>query len=125
MAYDTDELIDASIKAIKKNNLYFIEDIVSYLPCTKGTFYNRKLHEVDTIKEALLKNKVVTKVKMRKKWSDSDSATLQVALMKLIGTEDEAHRLNGTVQKIEHSGTGGIVVQYEDMSKPKEDAQTK
>jgi hypothetical protein len=121
MAYDLEELTKQSIEAIKKNRLYFIEDVVSFLPCTKGTFYNNKLHEIDAIKEALTKNKVNTKVSMRRKWAESDNATLQVALMKLIGTEDEAHRLNGTVQKIEHSGSGGIVIQYEDMSKPKTD----
>jgi len=38
-------------------------------------------------------NKVAQKVKMRKKWGDSDNATLQMALMKLISTDDERKRL--------------------------------
>ena len=34
----------------------------------------------------------------------SDNPTLQLALMKIIGTKDEAHRLNGTKQEIKQTG---------------------
>ena len=46
---------------------------------------------------------------MRSKWYKSDNATLQMGLMKLIGTEDEAHRLNGSSKKVEHSGNQTVV----------------
>ena len=39
MAYDTKELKEKAEKAIKEHNLYFIEDVVAYLPCSKSTFY--------------------------------------------------------------------------------------
>ena len=111
MAYDKVEIYDKAIKAIKDNVLYFIEDVVAYLPCDKTTFYRFfevKSNEYNNIKEALEDNRVNTKVKMRKKWEDSENATLQMGLMKLIGTDEEAHRLNGTKTETKHSGEVNI-----------------
>ena len=45
------------------------------------------------------------KVDMRDKWYNSDNATLQIALMKLIADDDEAHRLNGTKREVKHETT--------------------
>jgi hypothetical protein len=45
------------------------------------------------------------KVSMRQKWYESDNATLQIGLMKLISDDDEAHRLNGTKREIKHDTT--------------------
>jgi len=39
MAYKTSDLKIKAEKAIKDNGLYFIEDLVAYLPCSKPTFY--------------------------------------------------------------------------------------
>ena len=96
MAYKTEELIKQSLDAIEKHKLFFIEDIVSYLPCSKPTFYEHKLNEVNAIKEALLKVKTDIKVSMRSKWYKSDNATLQMGLMKLISTAEERKRLSQT-----------------------------
>jgi hypothetical protein len=96
MAYDKDKLHKQAIKAITENNLYFIEDIITMLPCSKATFYEyfpSNSDELNKIKEMIEMNKVAQKVKMRKKWGDSDNATLQMALMKLISTDDERKRL--------------------------------
>mgnify|MGYP007112896025 CR=1 FL=1 len=54
----------------------------------------------DELKELLEEQKVSLKVGMRSKWYKSDAPALQIALMKIISTEDEAHRLNGTRQEI-------------------------
>ena len=104
MAYKKAELEAQSLDAIKKHNLVFIEDVVSFLPCSKSTFYEKSLDESDAIKEALEFNKVRLKVNMRRKWYESDNPALQMGLYKLIGTEEEAERLNGSKQKLEHSG---------------------
>ena len=96
MAYDKETLYQQAIKAIGDNNLFFIEDIITMLPCTKATFYEyfpAGSDELNNIKEVIEMNKVAQKVKMRKKWGDSDNATLQMALMKLISTDDERKRL--------------------------------
>ena len=51
MAYKTEELEKQSLEAIEKYKLFFIDDVVSYLPCSTATFYNHKLEELETIKE--------------------------------------------------------------------------
>ena len=96
MAYKTEELEKQALEAIEKYKLFFIEDVVSYLPCTKPTFYEHKLNELDSIKDALTKVKTGLKVSMRSKWYKSENATLQMGLMKLIGTDEEYHRLANT-----------------------------
>lgn len=96
MPYDKEKLYQQAIKAIGDNNLFFIEDIITMLPCAKATFYEyfpAGSDELNNIKEMIEMNKVAQKVKMRKKWGDSDNATLQMALMKLISTDDERKRL--------------------------------
>lgn len=105
MAYNTDEMKQQALEAIKKHNLLFITDIFAYVPFSKATFYNHELEQLDDIKSALDKNKVDMKVSMRQKWYESDNATLQIGLMKLISDDDEAHRLNGTKREIKHDTT--------------------
>jgi hypothetical protein len=96
MAYDTNELYQKAIQAIKENNLFFIEDVIALLPCDKTTFYRHfdvKSNEYNTLKELIEDNRVNQKLKLRKKWADSDNATLQMGLMKLITTDEERKRL--------------------------------
>lgn len=101
--YDVKELEALSLKEIQARKLVFAEEVISYLPCSKGTYYAHGLNELDTIKDALTKNRTDLKAGLRKKWYESDNATKQVALYKLIGTEEEAHRLNGTRQELQHN----------------------
>jgi len=104
MAYDTNELERQSLEAITKYKLIWIEEVISYLPCARSTFYDNELDKSDTIKAAILKNRNDLKVGLRKKWYESDNATTQIALYKLIGTDDESDRINSQKQKVEHSG---------------------
>lgn len=104
MAYETEDLLKQSLEAIKLHKLIFIEDVVSYLPCVKATFYDHKLHESDELKELLEKNRTEIKVSMRNKWYRSDNATLQMALMKLIGTDTERKLLS--MNYIDHTTKG-------------------
>lgn len=107
MAYDLKEIEETAIKAIMEHNLFFMEDVIAYVPCGKVTFYEHKLNELNTIKELLEQNKINQKVKLRKFWGTDDSApVLQIALYKLIGTDDESDRINSqkikTDQNIKH-----------------------
>ena len=117
MRYNTDKLEQEALEAIEKYRLFFIEDVVVYVSCSRATFYNHGLDKLDTIKEALAKNKIDIKVSMRNKWFLSESATLQVALMKMIATDDEAHRLNGSRQEIRHQGAVPIGKMSEEAKK--------
>ena len=94
MAYKTEELEKQALEAIEKYKLFFIDDVVSYLPCSTATFYNHKLEELETIKEALKKVRTEIKVSMRSKWYKSENPTLQMGLMKLIGTDEERKKLS-------------------------------
>lgn len=109
MAYNKNKILKQAKEVIVKNKLFFIEDIVAYLPCGKTTFYELfplGSNELNELKELLEQNRVEIKVSMRSKWYKSENATLQLALMKLIGTDEEAHRLNGSSQKIDATTNG-------------------
>lgn len=109
MAYKTSDLKKKAEKAIKDNGLYFVEDVVAYLPCSKSTFYEHIPNESNDYKEIvelLEENRINDKVSMRKKWKDSDNATLQMGLMKLLSTDEERRRL--AMEYREHSGEVGI-----------------
>jgi len=85
------------LDAIKTSNLFTIEMIFSfYSGISRSQFYELKLNKSDILKNALDDNKNRTKQSMLNKWYKSDNPTLQMGLMKLIGTDEEAHRLNGS-----------------------------
>lgn len=112
MAYKTKDLEAKALEAIQKHKLFFIEDVVAFLPCSKPTFYEHKLNESAFIKEALEKNKIEIKTSMRSKWYKSDNPTLQMGLYKLIGTEQEAERLGTTLK---HSGNMDLSVVFSEV----------
>jgi len=94
MAYKYKELEKQSLEAIEKHKLFFIDDVISYLPCSRATFYNQGLDKLDTIKDALTKVKTEIKVSMRSKWYKSENATLQMGLMKLLSSDEELRKLS-------------------------------
>jgi hypothetical protein len=94
MAYKTKDLLEKSLKVIKEKKLFFIEDVIAYLPCNKGAFYNHFPVDSENIKEALEANRVAIKTSMRNKWYNSNNPTLQIALMKLICSDDERKRIS-------------------------------
>ncbi len=94
MAYDAKELEKKAIQAIKKNKLIFLEEVISYLPCNRGTFYLNNLNKLDSILELLEENKIEEKVKLRKKWRGTDNAALNLALYKLCSSDEEQAKLN-------------------------------
>lgn len=97
MAYKTQELLNTAMEAVKKHKLFFIEDIIAFMPCHKSTFYEHFPNESDNYKKMfaeLEKNRTEIKTSMRKKWYDSENATLQMGLMKLICTDEERKKLS-------------------------------
>jgi hypothetical protein len=59
-------------------------------------------NELNELKKLIEDNKITLKTSMRKKWYDSDNATLQMGLMKLIATPEEHKRLATNFN--DHSG---------------------
>ena len=124
MAYNTEELFNKGMEAIEKHKLFFIEDIISFLPCRKSTFYEHFSNETDYYKrmfEALEKNRTELKVSMRSKWYKSNAPALQMALMKLIANDDELKRLSVTYN--DHTSKGEQITNTPILSffKPDED----
>jgi hypothetical protein len=104
MAYDKKELEKKALIAIQEHKLMFMEHIIAFLPCSKTTFYDLELNQSDTIKKAVEEMRISKKTKMLSNWIDSETPSLQIAAMKMISEEHEAHRLNGTRQEIKHDG---------------------
>jgi hypothetical protein len=107
MAYDKKKIYQQAEEAIKKNNLFFIEDIVAFLPCDKTTFYRffpTDCNEYNTLKDLLEDNKIKTKSSIRAKLYKSDKASELLALYRLIATSEEHQKLNQSY--IDHTTNG-------------------
>jgi len=99
MAYDRVKIYQQALDLIEKKKLFFIEDVVTLLPISKPTFYDYfqiDSNELNTIKELLEKNKIEIKNGLRNKWYNGNNPLTQMALYKLIGTEEEYHRIAST-----------------------------
>jgi L-lactate utilization protein LutC len=99
MAYDKIKIYEQAKDVIVKNKLFFVEDIVAFLPCRKQTFYDLfpvDSDEMDELKGLLETNRTELKVSMRSKWYKSNAPALQMALMKLISTPEELRKLSMT-----------------------------
>ena len=106
MAYDRVKIFEQAKEMIIKHKLFFVEDIVAFLPCAKPTFYDMfppDSNELNELKELLEQNRVTLKVSMRSKWYTSNAPALQMALMKLIASPDELRRLS--MQFVESENT--------------------
>ena len=103
MAYDKKKILEQAKEMIVKHKLFFVEDIVAFLPISKPTFYEYfpiESNEINDLKELLETNRVTLKVSMRSKWYNSNSPALQMALMKLIGNPEELKKLSMTYTDI-------------------------
>lgn len=106
MAYDKQKIFEQAKEVTIKHKLFFIEDIVAFLPIAKKTFYEYfplDSNESNELKELLETNRVSLKVSMRSKWYNSNAPALQMALMKLIATPEELKKLS--MQFIESENT--------------------
>ena len=104
MAYDKNKIFEQAKEVTVKNKLFFIEDIVAFLPCSKNYFYDHfppDSNEYDELKALLDTNRTTLKVSMRSKWYTSNAPALQMALMKLIATPEELRKLSMNVQSYE------------------------
>ena len=97
MAYDKKKIYIQSEEAITKNNLFFIEDIVAFLPCSKTTFYEFypiDSNELNTLKGLLDQNKIKTKSSIRAKLYKGTKSSELLALYRMICSDEERKTLN-------------------------------
>ena len=129
MAYDRKKIFEQAKEAIEKYKLFFIEDVVAWLPISKKTFYEYfplESDESNELKELLEKNKVEIKAALRSKWFKGNNPLTQMALYKLIGTEEEYHRIASTKTEnkninIEKPIFGGINLDVEENDSTSKD----
>lgn len=110
MAYDKNKIYNQAIEAIEKNNLFFIEDIVAFIPCTKKTFYEFfpvESDELHTLKDMLEQNRIKTKSSIRAKLYKSAKAAELLALYRLIATPEEHKKLNQSY--VDHTTKGNQI----------------
>lgn len=104
--YDRKKIFEQAKEMIVKHKLFFVDDIVAFLPCAKPTFYDffpPESNQLNELKGLLEVNRTTLKVSMRSKWYTSNAPALQMALMKLISTPEELKKLS--MQFIESENT--------------------
>lgn len=97
MAYDKKKIYEQAKEAIVKHNLFFIEDIIAFVPCGRSWFYENfkdGTDEMDNLKQLLEDNRIKTKSSIRAKLYKSQKAAELLALYKLICTDDERKKLS-------------------------------
>ena len=95
--YNKKKIYEQAKEAITKNNLFFVNDILAWLPCSRSWFYDAfpdGSDELDTFKGMLEQNKIKTKSAIRSKLFKSDKAGELLALYRLICTPEEHRLLN-------------------------------
>ena len=107
MAYNKKKLYEQAVDAIKKNNLFFVSDIVAFLPCDRTTFYKYfppDSNKLNNLKDLLDDNKIKTKSSIRAKLWKSNKASELLALYRLIATPEEHQKLNQSY--VDHTTNG-------------------
>jgi hypothetical protein len=97
MAYNTQVLFEKAKTEIVSKRLIFIEEVATFIGISKNTLYDHfpiESNEMHELKKLIEDNKISLKTSMRKKWYDSENASLQMGLMKLIATPEELRRLS-------------------------------
>lgn len=91
---DKKKYIKECLEAIENYKISRISHVIGFIGLSSTPFYDRyELHKVDEIVDAIHKNKLIMKAQMRLKWIRADSASLQIALYKVLADEDELERL--------------------------------
>ncbi len=102
MAYDKDKILEQLLENIKADdNITTFEDAAMTVAPSRQCLYNWGFDKVDTIKEHIEDNKVSVKNFLRKQWREGNP-TLQLALYKLLSTDEERRALQ--MEYREHSG---------------------
>ena len=122
MAHDKAKIFEKAKEVIVKHNLFFVEDVVAFLPCSKFYYYDAfpvDSNEYNQLRELLEANKVRTKTSIRAKLFRSEKAAELLALYRLICTSEEHQKLNQ--QYIDHSNKDGSLKPTPDLTKLTED----
>lgn len=108
--YDWQQLEEMALEAIEKYNLVFTKEVAAYIPAAYMTAIKKGFFKLESIQEALNRNRVHSKVRMRNNWQDPDAAAqLQLSAYKLMADEEERQKL-GSYHKGEYSSKQSIQI---------------
>jgi len=113
MAYNKEKIYLEALDICQKKKLFYIEQVVAFLPIAKKTFYEWfpiDSNECNAIKEILDTNKIEVSSALMRKWYESDNATLQMGLMKMIGTDEIRKALSTNWN--ENNNSGNITINW-------------
>ena len=110
------------LNVIQDNKIAFLDHAFAFTSFSRSTAYNNGLDKLDSIKDALRKNRVKAKTYMLNKWIESDNATLQLAAYRLCADTEEHQKLNQ--QYIDHTSKGEKIniINLGDGEKPDDEA---
>jgi len=94
------------LELIKEKKIAFLDHCFAYATFSRATAYNYNLDKLDSIRDAINKNRVSAKNYMLNKWIASTNATLQISAFRLLSDQEEHRLLNQSYidQKTEHTG---------------------
>jgi len=106
MAKSKKQRYEEEILEVIKNKkiMRFSHVFAHYTGCSMSTAYNHELEKLESIKEALKKNRSTATNYLIQKWISSDNATLNVAAFKLVCSDEERQKLNQQNVDLNHSG---------------------
>ena len=105
------KLVNDCISLISDYKLLFINDLIALLPFSKSTFYVYGLDKSDAIKDAIESNRTMIKQKLRAKWYESTTPTLQIALYKILATPEERKAMSSSSKEAKTDGMLPLEVQ--------------
>lgn len=98
------KLVNECLQLISDYKILFISDLIALLPFSKSTFYVYGLDKSDEVKEAIENNKTMIKQKLRAKWYESSTPTLQIALYKILATPEERKAMSSSSKEAKGDG---------------------
>ena len=105
------KLVNECISLINDYKILFISDLIALLPFSKSTFYVYGLDKSDAVKEAIENNRSMIKQKLRAKWYESSTPTLQIALYKILATPEERKAMSSSSKEAKNDGMFPLEVQ--------------
>lgn len=105
------KLVNDCLSLILDYKLLFINDLIALLPFSKSTFYVYGLDKSDAIKDAIESNRTMIKQKLRAKWYESTTPTLQIALYKILATPEERKAMSSSSKEAKTDGMLPLEVQ--------------
>ncbi len=98
------------IEFIKKHKFMKWSHIIwKSAPFSKRTAYNYNLHNLQTIKDAMIDNCGEAMQYLLQKWIQSDNATLQIAAMRIVSDPETHQKLNQSY--VDHTSKGEKIKQ--------------